>query len=263
MTDSTVSIASVRDFICIPPQPALAYHPGAVYTGNPDCPHGNNYGSVACLLYLQPNSAFITETNFNRYTMTMPAYLVAEQDHILQGLWTYSGSPCESFVESAYVYGFDLHNYYEFAVARYHRYPPPGEPPFQSYFDANTSNDGGRTQFQHEYLGGSTWQLWRDGSLRAQFGNTGGSLGAGACIAEAGLEVSKRPGFTGIESTYVAYTANHDVFWYDNNRQFRGGWADGRTEQKYQAYPCYVGQVPPNCLNGQWNSVSQWSANKP
>lgn len=99
-----------------------------------------------------------------------------------------------------------------------------------------------------------------EGSLQCKAQFSGGGLGYGSCIAQAGLEVSRYG--SGVQSGYVSYTMNHDTYWYDQNRQGKGGWAQG-TERRYQQYPCYLGQVPPNCLNGQWNSGVQWSANKP
>lgn len=243
------------------PQQVAASPAQVTSVGNPDCPHGGNYSSTACLLYI--GTAALVESNFNRWTMTMPAALVAEGNHILHALWAYSGDPCKSFVEQAYVYGFRFHNYYDFALVRFHYLtPPPGEPKYQDYADGITSNDLGRTKFQTKWIGGQTWQVWRNDSLRLQF--TGGSLGAGACIGQAGLEVSKRFNLTGIESTYVSYTHNNDVYWYDANMNFKGGWADGSMpEYSWIDYPCNLGQVPPNCLNGVYNTGSQWADNKP
>lgn len=238
--------------------PAAAHHDNTPYVGDTDCPHGGNLASVACLLYLAPDSAYITETKFSQYTMTMPDYLVDAGNHILQGLWTYSGSPCTSFVEQVYVYGLDYHRYYEYALVRRYETPPPGQPSYQHYPDGVTSNSGEYVMFQTEYTSDTTWRMWRGASLRAQF--SGGGLGYGSCIAQAGLEVSRYG--SGVQSGYVSYTMNHDTYWYDQNRQGKGGWAQG-TERRYQQYPCYLGQVPPNCLNGQWNSGVQWSANKP
>lgn len=228
--------------------------------GNPDCPHttggSGNYGSTACLLYV---TAYLIESNFARSTMTMPDYLVAEGNHILHTLVAFSGVPCKSFVEQTYVYGYNYHAYYEFVNTRVdYNYYGGGVSRYQVFPDGVTSNNGGTTKFQTKYIGSALWQAWRDDSLRYQSPDPG-TMGAGACIGQAGLEVSKRAS-PGIESTYISYTHNQNIYWYDSSMTFRGGWSG---QYNWIDYPCDLGQVPPNCLNGTYYGDSQWADNKP
>lgn len=71
--------------------------------------------------------------------------------------------------------------------------------------------------------------------------------------------MSKRTGLTGIEPTYISYTHNQNLAWYDTTMSLRN-WG---TAYNWIDYPCGLGQNPPYCLNGVYNSSSQWADNKP
>ena len=247
--------------------PALAKPLATSWVGDPNCPHNttNSYGSTACILpFLSFDRAYIIESNFTNSTMSMPGNLVAEGDFILHGLWALSLTPygnCKSSIEQDYIYGYNYHSYYEYVFARtYYDYPGQGQWQFQSWSDGITST-GASTKFQNQFDPASgQWKVWRNDSLRYTFPLGVGTLGSGgACIGQAGLELRKRPNLTGIEPSYVSYTHTQNLSWYDTTMTLRG-WG---TAYSSIDYPCNLGQVPPNCLNGVYNSTNQWADNKP
>lgn len=214
--------------------------------GDADCPHGGNYTSSACLLGV---TAYMVESTIPQNVMYIDPQYFNIGAHINHTLWAYSGSSCnQNWVEHGYTLGF-------LGAPGYHWYSAvQSNGNFSAFDHGYTTANGSLQTVQIKYMGSQSWTVYRNGE--SYFGACCGTLGFGACIGQAGLEISRIS--TPPNQFVNSSTFNQNIAWYDTNYTFRGGW-----NASWIDYPCNLGQVPPNCLNGTFYGNNTWSDNKP
>lgn len=178
--------------VAVQSEPAAASPSAVPNVGDPNCPHGGNYSSTACLLpLLNFERAYIVESNFTNSHMFVPSSLVnAEADHVIHSLWAFGMTPygnCLSYVEQAYTYGWSYHNYYNYVFVRFdYDYPSPGAWRYQDWDDGVT-NEGSPTKFQNRFDPAvGKWKVWRNDSLRWTYDKLMGHAGYGRCMQGCG-----------------------------------------------------------------------------
>lgn len=228
---------------------ASAHHDGIPYSGEPVCPHGGNYASTACLLGV---THFGLYALWNSNWMRVDPSLIAIGAHINHGIWSYSGAPCDRFVEIGITRGWKGNDLYGWYIAVDNKYG------YDDAFLATTTWDGQTHTYHLQYDGAPSdegrYSYWLDGSRVTYIDG----LGYGSCIGQGGLEISRvtAPPDNRFRSDTYDFTP---MGWYDTNRQHRSGW---NTSHFIVQYPC--GSYPePSCMNGLYYGPSHWADNKP
>ncbi len=226
--------------------PSAARTATAVWAGNLTCPHGANYGSIACFYDAVQYGDY---TEFHNNTMTMNSTYEAAGYHINQSLWAFSGGGCTTYwVEAGITQGYHGQIVYTWYHAR------NSSAGYADYKSATTSPDGSNHSYELDYIGNASYNVYRDGQVL----NGVSGLGFGTCIAAAGLEESKNVTPNG---GYRADTTDPTPLrWTDTSGFIHYGW---NINEWYIDYPCGQGQNPPNCFNGLYYGSNHWSDNKP
>lgn len=243
--------------------------------GHPNCPHGVNWVSSACIL--QPVPHFGIYAEIANVPMTMSANAHQMQGHINHTVWTYAGNPCNQFIEAGITKGYHTRpqsaNY-----GWYWGYRNMVEPDGIDFFidPPATSPDNAYRRYWLRYNGDGEYSALIDHNDGVGFRHWGRvATGFGSCISQAGLEEVKHivGGFEQIPgpdyssatnnilnlkyqtSSYPA-GANYETFLSGNTLAPPGQW-------KWIDYPCNQGNFPPYCLNGLHQSNIWWAANHP
>lgn len=226
--------------------------------GDPNCIHGGNYTSSACLYGVGPQ--YGDQVDFNLNNMVMNGTLESEGYHINQTLWTFSGSSCNDWVEQGVIQGFEGQVAYLWYYAYNSVYG------YNEYADGYTSPTGAAYTYYNQYNGVGADGLGQYVMVRGPVGGpyyeiaTVAGLGYGTCIAQAGLEESATSAPP--DGNYRSDTFDLTGFVWDdpNGGIHTSGW---NTMEYWTDYPCYNGQNPPDCLNGSFYGKSTWADNHP
>lgn len=237
-------LAMSRAWAAVPPPTATATR-SVLWAGNLTCPHGGNYGAIACFYDATQYNDY---TEFHSNTMTMNSTYEAQGYHINQSIWAYSGSPCNYWVETGVTQGYHTQIVYTWYHARSSSFG------YADYKSATTSPNGSNHSYELNYIGNASYNILRDGQIL----NGVSGLGYGTCMAAAGLEESKN---VTPNSGYRADTTDPTPLrWTDTVGGIHYGW---NVNEWYIDYPCGQGQNPPNCFNGVYVNSNHWSDNKP
>lgn len=248
----------------------LQGHPaGGVHDGTPanrtsdDCPHGGNYISAACLLGIVHYGVQAEWTN--GYMWADTTYVQTEGAHVNHGIWTYSGSPCNAWVEVGLTYGYRGSVQYGIYFAK----SDVGGNYNDFFYVSQTQS----TQISNKYalvyrgqigVGGRYGILLNDIEIDS-FDN----MGFGSCRSSAGLEIpfvvddisgariapdsrTRSDTFNLVDLKYQR-TAFSSTDW-------NLGWND--PGHYYVQWPC-GSYIVTKCMNGLYNGLSVWSDNKP
>jgi hypothetical protein len=240
--------------------------------GHPNCPHGANYVSSACLLQPSPHWGIYGE--IQNIPMTMSDNAHSYQAHINHTLWTYGGDPCVAFIEAGLTKGYrdrpQNQNY-----GYYWGYRQAGEPDSVDFFVNTAPVDNLHRRYWLRYNGAGEYSALIDfGGGFTHLGRIG-NIGGGSCRSQAGLEEVKitvggfpqipGPDFSSAtnniinlkyQTTTYPAGANYETFLSGNTLSWSGQW-------KWIDYPCGQGNFPPYCLNGLHQSDIWWQANHP
>ncbi|MGH9122244.1 MAG: hypothetical protein ACRDYC_09930 [Acidimicrobiales bacterium] len=224
----------------------------ALAAGDPICVHGGNNVAEACFYDALQYGDFTGYRNANMYFLPGDGYLESDGDHLNQSIWSYSGQPCDAWVEEGVTQGY--HGVTEYTW--YWAYQTTGG--FYDDFPAGlTSPDNSLHYYELAYVGGASgteWAVVRDEALvgTMDLGPTAG----GACQGATGLEVSAN-----IEPDVHADTFNaNPLQWEDGGGNWYFGW---NTSEYWNDFPCGAGYNPPSCFNGVFYGSNSWADNKP
>ncbi len=173
--------------------------------------------------------------------------------HINQTLWSYSDSPCSYWQELGLTQGY----HGQVAYLWYWAYDTPGGG-YSDFPVGYTTADSSLHSYEILYDGSGTYTAYLD------FGSVGtiGGLGAGACIAQTGLEVSNGE----MPVTHSDTFDMNPLQWENTSGRWNFGWSQS---DYWIDNPCgQQGYSSPNCANGTFcnNGVcssNQWLNNKP
>lgn len=212
--------------------------------GDPSCPHGANEASTACLHGVVQFGDYTEFHNNNMYFTNVASEQAG--NHINHTLWTYSGSPCNEWIEEGVTQG------YHGQVAYLWYWAYLNSDSYDDFPAGYTTPNGTNHSYESLFNGNGVFIVYRDGSPIAFMNH----LGAGTCTAQAGLEVSSGQ----MSSTHSDTFSLDPLQWQDINSNWHVGW---NTSQYWIDQPCGQGYSPPNCANGLFPNSNNWNDNKP
>ena len=218
----------------------------AAAAGNTICAHGGNQVAEACFYGVLQYGDYTEFHNNNMYFTNADEQLGY---HLNQTLWVYSGQPCNGWVEEGVTQGYHGAVQYEW----YWAYATVAGT-YQDFAAGITSPNGTNHSYQISYSGNNVTTAYRDGGFVGSM-NLGPSS-AGACQADAGLEVSRGE----LPVTHADTFDDYPLEWQDSGGAWHVGWS---IADYWNDAPCGAGYSQPACFNGVFYGSNHWADNKP
>jgi hypothetical protein len=210
--------------------------------GDPTCPHGGELVSLACFYGVLQYGDY---SSWNNLSENMSSGDIANGHHITNTLWSYSGSPCTSWMEIGYTHGYHGNAGYFY----YGAVQPTNN--FYYDFSIGPANPNGSHHTYEVLYTPTSWQMLLDGSTKEY---SYGELGAGACKGATGLETSVIDSSTSTGGSF----AHTPLKWQDSGGSWHLNW---NTSQYWVDQPCGVGGRTTLCLNGAFPNANEWDTN--